>query len=135
MSVEMVEQLDRAFKAVAARPDDLSPFFALYNPNVELYVSPSGVETGTWRGADAVIQYWTDLYAAWHSVRSELDELIDLGDSVLAVVTVRARNRQSEITLDQKVATRYCFTGDSVTRLEYYFAGKAEALEAIARGA
>jgi ketosteroid isomerase-like protein len=131
MSQENVEALRRAFDASSAVGYDLSPYFDLYSEEVELYVSRSAAETGVWRGSEAVKRYWRDIVATWGRVRQEPRELIDLDDRVLAVIHIRAWNRQSDIALDQEVAVIYSFADRKIVRLEYYFSGREEALEAV----
>ena len=130
MSQENVEALRRAFEASASEGYDLSPFFALYSPDVELYVSPSAAESGVWRGFDAVTKWWLDIVATWDRVSWEPREFIDIGDGVLDVVDLYAWNRQSDVALRQQVAHVFRFSEDEIVRVEYYFAGKQEALEA-----
>ena len=131
MSQENVEAIRRAFEASSSVGYDVEPFFALYSQNVELYVSPTGAESGVWRGMDAVKQYWVDLVATWERVRQDPAELIDLGDGVLAVIDIRAWNRRSDVALRHQVATVFRFASDRIVRVEYYFSGKDEALEAV----
>jgi ketosteroid isomerase-like protein len=111
---------------------DYAAFFDAYDPEAELYVSPSAVEPGTYRGAEAVKSFWLSVLAAWPRYENHTRELIDLGDDRVPVVCdAPAWNPQSAVPLDKELALVFEFDGDRIIRSEYYFDGKAEALEAV----
>jgi ketosteroid isomerase-like protein len=62
----------------------------------------------------------------------EVQEMVDLGESVLCVVEMSGRGLRSGVPVAQQVAVLFTFDG-STLRSGKGFASRAEALEAVAR--
>jgi ketosteroid isomerase-like protein len=86
---------DRAFAAAEAT---LAPFF---HPDCEITGGPDSVTPVAQTGLRGLREIWLQWLAPWASYRSEIDQLIDLGDSVLVLVRDfgSAENGGPEVTL------------------------------------
>jgi uncharacterized protein len=88
-------------------------------PGAQTYYGPSGIERS--------LRKWWDAFG--ESVM-ELEELIDLGDRVVAAGQVRQRGHDSNVVLTAPFAGVYEFRGNKVVRVQV-LGSRAEALEAV----
>jgi ketosteroid isomerase-like protein len=97
MSQENVEIVRRIYDAAARR--DTEVVLALYDPEVEIDVSRThnGVMQGLYAGTGHEgLRTWShEWHEAWGRVDYEVEELIDAGDDVISVVTVRGQGQGS----------------------------------------
>jgi ketosteroid isomerase-like protein len=95
MSQDNVDLLRRATEARNA--GDPSVWVGLCDPDIVLVVAPmTGPEPGTYVGAAAVVQWYTDFFRPFgRSFHVELLETIAVGDSVIVVQRYVARGRSS----------------------------------------
>jgi ketosteroid isomerase-like protein len=84
---------------------------------------------GTYRGREQLWQLWSDLDEFWDEYRLEIEDLVDLGEHVLAVSRVRGRGRGSGVPVNQRMWILWRFSGQRAVHAKS-FASKAEALEA-----
>jgi ketosteroid isomerase-like protein len=84
--------IDRAFDAFAEQ--DVEGFVRCMDPEVEFEPRLAGVE-GSYRGHDGVGQFMADGSEAIELRRTDVDEVRDLGDRVLALGTFHVRGRES----------------------------------------
>jgi ketosteroid isomerase-like protein len=132
MSQANVEIVRQVYDAACRR--DSAAILGLYDPEVEIDVSRTHgavmdpVYAGPGHtGLHAWSREWHD---AWRAVEYEVHELIDAGDNVLAVVTVRGRGRASGADAEfSRYAGLWTIRGHKVVRV-VWFPGRAEALEA-----
>jgi hypothetical protein len=128
MSQENVEIVQRAVDAYNRR--DLAALIAdvaddavwvedQRYPGAETFYGPSGVERS--------IRKWWDAFG--ESVM-EVEELIDLGDRVVAVGQVRQRGHESDVVLTGPFGGVYEFRGNKVVRVQV-LGSRAEALAAV----
>jgi ketosteroid isomerase-like protein len=83
MSQEDVELTRRAHDAFNRR--DLAGYLALHDPDVEFTPYEVAVQGGSpYRGHDGVRSWWEESLAVLPDLRSELDEVRDLGARVFA---------------------------------------------------
>ena len=119
--------LRRSFEAW--NRNDWDTLMTCYSPDVVL-VPPAewpDVETSTTR--DALRHQFEQAKAEWEEERVEVDELRDLGDSVLALYRWIGRGRASHVEVEHAVATLHTFRGGRIARIEY-FLDQSKALEA-----
>src|SRR4051812_20676226 len=96
VSHENVEIVRRVYDA-GGQGDVLGPPEVLLHPDIE-YVNPAGaVEPGTRRGLAAFVGAVTRVAESWDYWRIEPEELLPLGDRVVAIVGYRARGRGSQL--------------------------------------
>jgi ketosteroid isomerase-like protein len=80
-------------------------------------------------GRDAVIKGTRHYWGTWTDYRADVEELIDAGPSVVAVVHEQARGKGSGVPHEFRIAEVLTFHRGKVIRWEL-FPDKAEALEA-----
>ncbi|MDQ3571413.1 MAG: nuclear transport factor 2 family protein [Actinomycetota bacterium] len=129
MSQENVEIVRRVYEAAASR--DSAAVFALYDPEVELDCSRLGL--GVYRGHEGLRSLFRDWHEAWESIEYSYEELIDAGETVIAVVTRHARGRASGVEVKQPFVLVWTLRGSKVVRV-VWFLTRAEALEAAGLG-
>jgi ketosteroid isomerase-like protein len=99
-----VEIVRRVYDAVARR--DTATVLALYDPEVEWDASqsPLGRVTGAsvLRGHEGLRRAFREWYDGWEHVEDNIEELIDAGEHVIAVVTLRGRGRSSGVEVEWK---------------------------------
>ena len=101
-NVELVRQLYAWFAA-----GETEKAFEVYDEDIEWNTTgaPWLVELGfaaVSRGHDAIREGFRDWLEAWEAISYEAYELIDVGDSVLAMVRVAARGRASGIAVESE---------------------------------
>ena len=97
MSQANVELVRRAWEAFCRH--DNETVFALYDPQVEIH---DGFWDRSYRGFDGVREYWRDRLAVLDEYTTDIEEWIDAGDAVIAVMHVRARGKQSGVQVESR---------------------------------
>jgi len=112
----------------ARQADRLGP---LLDPGFEcaMHLFP-GAPATVYSGLDGLRACWRDWLAPWASYRTEIDELIDAGDSVVAIVRDYGRREQSATEVEMRAAAVYTVQGGRIIRAEYH-ADRAEALASV----
>jgi ketosteroid isomerase-like protein len=141
MSQENVELV----RSVLPRPEtDIIALFTDNSPSGELMqtIAPSldpdfvavkhvpGAAPDTTRGLQGLRAGWLDWLAPWASYRAEIEEMIDLGDRVVAVLCDYARREQDGPEIALKSAAVWTVREGRIVRAEFYTGGRAEALKA-----
>jgi uncharacterized protein len=128
MSQENVEVVRRAFEA--HQRGDSDAVFALYDRWIEIEDDPSVPWPARYRGFDGVRDFFRDRMAICPGDYAEVEEWIDAGDEVIALMHFRAHGRRSGVPLDFRQAHVWTVKDGKLTRLRIY-QSKAEALEAV----
>jgi ketosteroid isomerase-like protein len=81
----------------------------------------SDLERATYWGFEGLRSAWIDWLEPWASYRSEVEELVDLGDRVAVVVRDFGRRESMEREVDAKGVAVYTFRGDKISRIEFHF--------------
>ena len=129
-NVEIVRTLFAALQSVNVgnverRLDEVREIF---DPEVEWVAAPhSLLASGEYRGYDGVSRFWTQFLSAWDEYGVQVDELIDAGDQVVAVMRLSGRTNQLEV--DEARSSVLTLRDGRIVRVEP-FASKDEALEA-----
>ncbi|MEA2377966.1 MAG: uncharacterized protein QOK00_3228 [Thermoleophilaceae bacterium] len=89
MSRENVEIVRRAFEAWNG--GDPEAAIELLDPDIEWRLPPNFPDAEGWQGRDAVIAGLAALTGSWEEFRVEVQELIDAGDRVVALVRFHGR--------------------------------------------
>jgi ketosteroid isomerase-like protein len=102
MSQENVEVVHRAVDAVARQ--DVSCLIELTEPDIEWHSFLAQLaEGGAYLGHDGMRRYVEDLGDAWEFLRTQIDQVIHLGDWVLAVGRLRSRGKGSGVETETTV--------------------------------
>jgi ketosteroid isomerase-like protein len=132
MSLQNVELVRQIYAWFAAGESEKP--FELYDENIEWNSTgaPWLIELGfagvVW-GHDAVREGFRSWLEAWEAIRYEADELLDAGDSVLAMTRVSARGRASGVELMYETPQLWTFRDGKVIRMRV-FSDRDEALAA-----
>jgi ketosteroid isomerase-like protein len=131
MSQENVEAVRRAFEAWNA--DDLDAFLAELDPEVEWHpsIEPAleGGET-TYRGHDGARKAWEDYRGgAWERLTVRIQEIRDLGESVLVLGHLDLTARTTGLEFHEEVGALGTFRGGKILRSQD-FLSHVEAIEA-----
>jgi ketosteroid isomerase-like protein len=131
MSEENVEVARRGVEAWNA--DDLDAFLADLDPEVEWHpsIEPAleGGET-TYRGLDGARKAWDDYRGgAWERLTIRVQEIRDLGESVLVLGHIDLTARTTGLEFHEEVGSLIIFRGEKILRSED-FLSHAAALEA-----
>ena len=132
MSRENVEIVRRVFDAVTRR--DTAAVLALYDPEVEWEHSRGGAgglpEGGPYRGHEAIRGMFREWNEAWESFEDDCEELIEVGEQVISIVTRRGRGRSSGAEVAAHAAGIWTIRDGKVVGV-VWFPTRQEALEAV----
>jgi ketosteroid isomerase-like protein len=126
MSEENVEIVRRMYEAYIRGDADRS--LEHFHPDVVADFSVR-VDTGISRGREQLAKVVSSWMGAWDQYLEEMNEIRDLGDSILVVSTQRGRGKGSGVELSNQFASLYEVEGGLITRVTMY-ATRADALEA-----
>jgi ketosteroid isomerase-like protein len=78
----------------AFQNQDWDAFFALYDPEVEVDLSRSGIpDGGIHHGHEGVRAAWAKWRGVWDDYSFEVEELTELNDRVLSLTRIHARSK------------------------------------------
>jgi ketosteroid isomerase-like protein len=128
MSEENVEVVRRAWKAHVRRDNEAA--LGLYLPEIEIDLS-GGQKVGDrfYYGFEGVQQYIRDWVSVFGDFTTDVDEWVDAGDQVIAIVHSCGRGRRSGVPVDMREAHLWTVREGKLRRLQT-FATRADALEA-----
>ena len=129
-NVEIVRRLLAALQSVDS--GNFERRFAevreIFDPEVEWVAAPhSLLASEEYRGYDGVRRFWTQFLSAWDEYGLQVDEVIDAGDQVVAVM--RLTGRTNELEVDEGRSSLFTVRDARIVRIEP-FASKDGALEA-----
>ena len=127
MSRENVEIVRRATEAW--NRDDWEALMALYDDDVVIVAPEEWPEAGTFSGRDAVREQFARLKDSWEEERIEQDELLDLGERVLALNRWVARGKGSGIEVETPGGNLLTLRDGRIVRIEF-FTNQSKAREA-----
>jgi uncharacterized protein len=123
MSQENVEIVRGLFEAYAR--GDLDALMEAYDPEVEIVT----LMTGTYHGPEGARQAIEEGRRTLRGWKLDPNELIDVGDSVIAIAHIRGAGQHSGIALGDLMALAFTIRNGLIIR-QQSFRSKEEALEA-----
>jgi len=103
MSEENVELVRRTYEAAyeAGSQADWDAVVSYFHPEIEFHAYPRSPEVGVYHGKQALREYLENAWEGYERGRIEVEELLDTGDQVVAVITLHAvpKRGQNEITV------------------------------------
>jgi ketosteroid isomerase-like protein len=103
MSEENVELVRRTYEAAyeAGGQADYDAVVSYFHPEIEFHAYPRSPEVGVYHGKQALREYIENAWEHYERGRIEVEELLDAGDQVVAVITLHAvpKRGQNEITV------------------------------------
>jgi ketosteroid isomerase-like protein len=100
------------------------------DPEVVFEIDPGSFVAGTYRGEDGIRELLRLTAEVFDEFQLELDELIDVGDAVVALGSIRVRGVQSGAQGTQQGALLFRFAGGRIVLYRSYLR-REEALEAV----
>jgi ketosteroid isomerase-like protein len=97
------------------------------DPDVVWDVSRNSPEPKVWRGRDAFVNGWREWMQDWSRFEVRLDEVVDAGDVVVALIRQSGRGRASGVEVEQELASVFTVVDGRITRIATY-ADRGEAL-------
>jgi ketosteroid isomerase-like protein len=130
MSRENVEIVRRVAEAFAEGDSDT--VFALVAPEIEWNFSHADtwLEEQVYRGYDAITEFFGKWTEGWEDYRFEVEEIIDAGDRVVAIVRDEGRAKSSGIKVERRHGEVWTVRDGRVVKIEP-FDDAADALEAV----
>jgi len=128
MSQENVEVVREVLEAQRRR--DWQAFRRLYDPDIE-WEDASGLwgDWGKRRGFEDVQDAFMTWFEAFEEANFDLEDVVDVGDDVVAFIRISGRGRESGLVVDQRIPTVWTLLNRRVVRVRGY-RDEAEALEA-----
>jgi ketosteroid isomerase-like protein len=109
---------------------DFDGLLSDFAEDAEFEEDPAFPEAGVFRGREAITAYITAFQEQMHDHRFEVEEVRDLGDTVLALLHETARGATSGIDVDQRPAFVFRFRGGRIIRVRAYL-DRREALDSL----
>jgi ketosteroid isomerase-like protein len=142
MSVEAVEVVrslvDRASRVTdptgskidVLDRDTMDVIVDAFDPDIEMREDPSFPEAGTYRGVEAVRNYFTQFSQSFDEFTFAADDFVDLGDDrVLILFGIHTRGKGSGAVAEARPGWIYTIRDEKVVRIEAYL-DRDEALAA-----
>ena len=128
MSQENVEVVRRIYANWA--PGSSLSESSLLHPDIE-WVNPRyALEPGTRRGIDAFTSITDELDQRFGDFRMEVERLIDVGDRVVVIATMRGRGTGSGVEVENRHGSVWTVRDGKAVRFQW-FQEPEEALEAV----
>ena len=105
---------------------------SLVHPDVESVPAWRGPGT-TYSGIDGFREMWIDWLEPWVTYYVQVDEMIEVGDSVVVLVRDRGRRRGMNVEVELISGSVWTFSDGKITRVEFH-ANREELREATGLG-
>jgi ketosteroid isomerase-like protein len=102
----------------------------VFHPDVESVIHVIDAESVTHVGLGGLRTAWLEWLAPWVSYRSDLDQLIDAGDRVVALVRDYGSRAPDDPEIEMIAAAVWTLRDGKVARVDFY-ADRAAALKAV----
>jgi len=127
MSAENVERVRKSYEFVDREHE---PDVDLAHPDIRWHTRADLPDSATYHGHDGVATLLGEWFGAFEDLHVSVEELIDAGDRVVAVLRLHGRARGSAHEVDMSEAHVLTMRDGKVTELHEY-PTKAEALKAV----
>jgi ketosteroid isomerase-like protein len=118
-------------RAVAAfNRDELAATGGWYHADVEFHEDPNFPDAAVHRGAEAIEAHFQEFLDSFDDYSFEIEEILDVGDSVVVVNRQRARGKGSGAEVDMRNTWVFDFRDGKIQRITPYWE-RAKALEAV----
>jgi uncharacterized protein len=127
MSEENVEVVRRMHDAYGR--GDFQIAISCFDPEVELSTPPRQPGAGIYRGHEGVRRATAIWVGTWDDFSTQMEELTDLGEQVLARICERGRGKGSGVEVERQLFQLFTLRGGKIVRLRM-FMDRDEALKA-----
>jgi hypothetical protein len=133
MSRENVEVVRRIYDQYAA--GDIDGLLSRVDPEIEFDLSDRLPDEDLHRGREAYRQFLKRTFELWADFQVEVEDLVDGGDAVVAIIHTTAIGRASGIEIDERVGHVFWLRDEIPYRFKV-FSDRSEALAAagLSRG-
>ena len=102
MSTADVDFLRRMFEDVGGdvSPRDLDRVEPWWHPEIEYVEDPKWPGSSEFRGREEVLRIWNSYLEVFRTVRMEVQDVIDAGEEVVAVVRVSGISKGADVPFD-----------------------------------
>jgi ketosteroid isomerase-like protein len=132
VSQENVEIVRGIYEAVARR--DAAAPFAVYAEDIVWDVSNSRratiMDSVAYHGHEGVRKFWEEAVSAFGTVDLDVDEVIDAGDRVVALIREHEIGRTSGVPVDTRHVAVWTLADGKVVRMQI-FDDREQALKAV----
>ena len=119
---EMIRRLLAAFTAGLATGDQ-EPLRELVDPEFEFAPHITGGHEGVeFRGLEGLLSFWRVQAETWAYLRAEPSEMVENGDLVVALGTIRTSGRTSGVDVEEPTVWLCRFRGGRILGLEAHAA-------------
>jgi ketosteroid isomerase-like protein len=98
-------------------------------PDTEVAFATPAAGFTEYRGLEGFLEGWADWMMPWASYEVDLEELVDGGERVLALVTLRGQTAHDRVRIEQPGAAVFTVRDGKITRVEFHL-DRREALAA-----
>ena len=130
MSRENVEVIDRLVEAWNRR--DVDACIQYFDAEAEVVFPPEVPEPGPFVGHEEIRQWMEGFLVAWEEHQVSVEEFLEEGESVVAVLHLQGRGRDSGLETDETDSHVFTFRASKIVSWRNYPA-REEALEAVGR--
>ncbi|HXF01081.1 MAG TPA: nuclear transport factor 2 family protein [Solirubrobacterales bacterium] len=127
MSRENVEVVRGIYDQYAA--GDIDGLLSRVDPEIEFDLSDRLPDEGLHRGREAYRQFLKRTFELWADFQVEVEDLLDGGDAVVAIIHTTATGRASGIEIDERVGHVFWLRDEIPYRFKV-FSDRSEALAA-----
>ena len=130
MRPEDLEVVRRAYDAFAA--GDLETLRTFLAPDIEWRTTPEVPFMGNYSGLDEFMRGMDEWTSAFDDVTTEIEEMIDMGETVIVHHRMRGRGRDSGVEVDLAIFQVVAVRDGQLVRM-HDFGTRDDALEAAAQ--
>lgn len=131
MSDQNVELVRAAYESF--NRGEMRAFFDALHRDIEWKPAADGIDPDTRAGHDGVESYFSTRFEVWEHLREVPEELIAVGDFVVAVVESQSRGKHSGLDVSERVAHLWTMRDGKAVRFEV-FGDREAALKAAQMG-
>jgi len=118
MSPEDLETVRRAYDAFAR--GDLESLMTFLHPDIEWRTTPDVPFMGNYSGLDEFLRGMDEWTSAFDDVTTEVQEMIDAGESVIVCHRMRGRGRDSGVEVDLAICQVVAVRDGKLVRMHDY---------------
>ena len=92
----------------------------LLDPDVEWVNAPEAIEPGVRHGVEAFGDAAESVAETFHDARVDIDEMLDVGNQVVVLATLRGRGRGSGVDVERRQGYVWTLRDGKATRFQWF---------------
>jgi ketosteroid isomerase-like protein len=105
----------RAYDALNRR--DFEALAAIADPEFEMDLTERVLNPATYTGAEGMLRFLGEVDDLWTSMEISVEQMLERGDEVLAVLLVKLEGRGSGVELESRIAQRWTLRDGKLLRM------------------